>query len=139
VLYTYSCIAIKRPGTAQFYLLAIRDRDGLPLAGGRTYRLNVPAHVPVTQYWSVTAYDRQTHALIKGMKRASCSSRGAHLQRNDDGSVDVYFGPAAPAGRQSNWVPTDRKREFELMFRLYGPQKPFFDRTWMLSDVEPVG
>jgi acetyl esterase/lipase len=28
------------------------------------------------------------------------------LQVNADGSVDVYFGPKAPAGKESNWVQT---------------------------------
>jgi hypothetical protein len=27
---------------------------------------------------------------------------------------------------------------FELMFRLYGPKKEFFDKVWALPDVEPV-
>jgi hypothetical protein len=36
----------------------------------------------------------------------------------------------------SNWVPTDPKRGFELMFRLYAPKKEFFDKVWVLPDVE---
>ena len=35
-------------------------------------------------------------------------------------------------------MPTDPKREFELMFRLYAPTKVFFDKTWKLPDVEKV-
>lgn len=61
--------------------------------GGKTYRLRVPPNAPVEQYWSVTAYDRQTHALIKGMSRASRSSNAAEVQRNADESIDVYFAP----------------------------------------------
>jgi len=38
------------------------------------------------------------------------------VKRNADGSVDIYIGPTAPAGKQSNWIPTDAKRGFELMF-----------------------
>jgi hypothetical protein len=29
------------------------------------------------------------------------------LQKNPDGSVDIYFGPEAPAGKESNWIPTN--------------------------------
>ena len=58
------------------------------------------------------------------------------LRKNADGSVDIYFGPTAPDGKDSNWVPTDPKRGFELMFRLYGPKKEFFDKVWVLPDVE---
>lgn len=60
MIYTVGYIGIKRLGAGQFYLIAIRDEDGDPLDGARTYRLTVPPNVPVEQYWSVTAYDRQT-------------------------------------------------------------------------------
>jgi len=98
----------------------------------------VPAGAPVEQYWSVTAYDRQTHALIRNMPRASRSSQIPELQKNADGSIDIYFGPVAPKGKEANWVPTDPKRGFELMLRVYGPKKEFFDKVWKLSDVEKV-
>ena len=52
-------------GTGQYYLMTIRDKDGKPLEGGGTYRLNVPANAPVKLYWSATVYDRATHALIR--------------------------------------------------------------------------
>jgi hypothetical protein len=138
VSYTYAYIAIKRLGAGQFYLISIRDKDGQPYDGSKTYRLTVPPNVPIEQYWSVTAYDRQTHALIKNMSRPSRSSQIPELQKNADGSIDVYFGPKAPAGKESNWVPTDPQRGFELMFRLYAPKKEFFDKGWVLPDVEKV-
>ena len=106
--------------------------------GSKTYRLHVPPNVPVEQYWSVTAYDRETHALIKGVNRASRASNAAEVQKNDDGSVDIYFGPQPPPGRESNWVPTDPARKFELMARFYAPKKEFFDKFWKLPDVEKV-
>jgi hypothetical protein len=136
--YSYAYIGIKRLGAGQFYSISIRDKDGDAFDGGKTYRLNVPPNVPVEQYWSVTAYDRQTHALIKGMPRASRSSQIPELQKNADGSVDIYFGPKAPAGKDSNWVPTDPARKFELMARFYAPKKEFFDKVWKLPDVEKV-
>lgn len=138
VTYTLGFTGIKRIGTAQFYLMANKDRDGNALDGAATYRLTVPAHAPVKQYWSATAYDRETHALIRNMTRASLASISAGVQTNADGSIDVYFGPKAPAGKDANWVPTDPDRKFELLFRLYGPQKPLFDKSWKLPDVEKV-
>jgi hypothetical protein len=134
--YTYGFIGIKRLGTAQFYLMAIKDRDGQNFSGANTYRLVVPADAPVRQYWSVTAYDRATHALIRDMPRASAASQSPELTKNPDGTVDLYFGPKAPAGKKSNWVPTDPSGQFEVMFRLYGPEKPLFDKTWKLPDLE---
>ena len=43
----------------------------------------------------------------------------------------------AEAG-ETNWVPTDPNRRFELMFRLYGPNKALFDKAWTPRDVETV-
>jgi hypothetical protein len=136
VAYTYAFIAIKRMGVGQMYLISIHDKDGNDFDGGKTYRLTVPPDPPSNQYWSVTAYDRETHALIKNLARASRSSQIPELQKNADGSVDVYFGPQAPEGKEANWVPTDGQRKFELMFRLYAPKKEFFEKKWRLTDVE---
>ncbi len=136
--YTYGFIGIKRLGAAQFYLINIHDKDGKGYEGSQTYRMRVPANAPMEQYWSVTVYDRQTHALVRNMPRASRASNAADMQRNADGSIDVYFGPKAPAAKETNWVPTDPQRGFELMFRVYGPTKDFFDKKWVLPDVEKV-
>lgn len=138
VTYTLGFSGIKTIGTAQFYLLTSKDKDGNPFDGGATYRLTVPANAPAKQYWSATVYDRETHALVKGMSKASVASIGSGVRKNDDGSVDVWFGRTAPAGKESNWVPTDPAKKFEVMFRLYGPQKPLFDKSWKLPDVEKV-
>ena len=35
-------------------------------------------------------------------------------------------------------MPTDPRRGFELMFRLYGPKKEFFDKAWELPDTVRV-
>ncbi|WP_448150833.1 DUF1254 domain-containing protein [Labrys miyagiensis] len=138
VTYTLGFTGIKRLGTAQFYLMANKDKAGDAFDGGATYRLTVPAKAPVRQYWSVTVYDRQTHALVRNVDRASLASISPGTHLNGDGSVDVFFGPKAPAGQEANWVPTDPKGSFELLFRLYGPEKPLFDKSWKLPDVEKV-
>jgi hypothetical protein len=138
LVYSYAYISIKRLGAAQYYLMAIKDEDGVTFDGSRTYRLRVPANPPTKQYWSATAYDRETHALIRGMLRASRSSQIPELQKNADGSVDLYFGPRAPVGKESNWVPTSATGQFEVMFRLYGPEKSFFEKKWVLPDIEEV-
>ena len=128
----------KHSGVGQFYLMAIKDKDGQNFVGANTYRLTVPANVPVNQYWSATVYDRATHALIRDMARAGRSSQSPELLTNADGSVDIYFGPEAPEGKESNWVPTSTDGKFEVLFRFYGPEKPLFDKTWVLPDIEQI-
>jgi hypothetical protein len=41
-------------------------------------------------------------------------------------------------GKEANWVPTDPKRGFELMFRAYAPTKAFFEKEWKLPDAEKL-
>jgi hypothetical protein len=132
---TYAYSTIKHLGAGQFYLISVKDRIGAAFDGSSDYRLNMPANAPVRQYWSLVAYDRATHALIRDVSRASRSSQSAGLQTNADGSVDVYFGPQPPAGKESNWIATKPGTRFEVMFRAYGPEKAFFDKTWKLPDI----
>jgi hypothetical protein len=136
--FSFAFFSAKHLGAGQFYLMTIRDADGQRLDGGVSYRLTVPANAPVTQYWSATVYDRSTHALIRDMQRSSRSSQNIELQKNGDGSIDIYFGPNAPVTRESNWIPTDADGHFEVLFRFYGPTRPLFDKTWILPDLEKV-
>ena len=116
--------------------MTIKDQKGNSFDGSSTYRLTVPANAPVRQCWSATVYDRATHALIRNQSRSSRSSQNPGLQKNADGSVDIYFSPKAPAGKETNWVPTNPGVQFEILFRFYGPKKSLFDKTWKLPDVE---
>jgi hypothetical protein len=136
LLFTFIFFTPKRMGEGQFYLMAIDDQNGQTLDGGQNYRLNVPANAPVRQYWSATLYDQTTHALIREVSHAGRSSQSPGLQVNADGSVDLYFGPTAPAGKETNWTPTDPKAQFEILFRFYGPLPPLFNKTWVLPDVQ---
>ena len=137
LVFSFAFFTPKGP-TGSFYLMDIRDKAGEAFDGGKTYRLTVPANVPVRQYWSATVYDRTTHTLLRDQKTVSRSSQNPGLQKNVDGSVDVYFGPKAPIGKESNWVPTKPDGKFEVLFRFYGPEKPLFDKTWVLPDIERI-
>jgi hypothetical protein len=136
--YSYAFFSPKHMGAGQYYLMTIKDKAGRTFDGRRRYRLSVPPNAPVTQYWSATVYDRATHALIRDMRWADRSSQTPGLHKNADGSVDIYFGPKAPAGKASNWIPTKAGGSFEVLFRLYGVEKSFFEKTWVLPDIEEV-
>jgi hypothetical protein len=136
VVFSFAFFSPKHLGRGQFYLMAIKDKSGQSFDGGRAYRLTVPARAPVKQYWSATVYDRATHTLIRNLPWSSRSSQTPGLQKNRDGSVDIYFGPKAPEGKEPNWVPTSAERRFEVLFRFYGPKKPLFEKTWRLPDIE---
>jgi hypothetical protein len=136
--YSFAFFSSKHLGKGQFYLMTVADRDGNALDGSASYRLTVPADAPVTQYWSATVYNRNTHTLIREMPRSGRSSQSPGLEHNTDGSTDIYFGPQPPDGNDANWVPTDPAGRFEVLFRFYGPTPALYDKTWRLPDIERI-
>lgn len=125
----------KHLGKGSFYLMGLRDSSGTLFDGSSLYRLRVPKDVPAREFWSAIVYSRATAGFIPKVDRVGLSSyEKADLKANADGTIDLYFGPKAPAGMESNWIPTGE--DFFLIFRLYGPEKALFDKTWTLADVE---
>ena len=55
-----------------------------------------------------------------------------------DGSVDVYFGPKTPAGKENNWIQTIPGKGWFMILRLYGPLEPWFNKTWRPDAIELV-
>ncbi|HEY4090499.1 MAG TPA: DUF1214 domain-containing protein [Luteibacter sp.] len=117
------------------YISTLNDHAGQPLQGGKSYRLRVPTHVPAKQYWSVTVYDWDTAGFIREAAVVSLDSYNQKTRKNVDGSVDIYFAPSAPPGEDDNWITTMKEGTWFVIFRLYGPDGPFFDKTWSLMDV----
>jgi len=127
-------------GEGSTYPWTAEDANGDAFDGAKTYRLRLPGPVPVKTFWSTIVYDTQTRSMLQTDQRfPSVSSQKPDLQVNADGSVDVWFGPTAPAGRASNWVQTIPGKSWFVILRLYGPLKPWFDRTWKPGDIELQG
>jgi hypothetical protein len=127
-------------GKGQAYLGAYSDTNGEWLDGGRDYTLHVPPDPPAELFWSIAVYSADTRCLIDNdQQRGERGSRDRELQVNEDGSVDLYFGPAEPAGHESNWVQTVPGQHWFSYLRFYGPLEPYFDRSWKIGDFTPVG
>ncbi|RCJ07431.1 DUF1254 domain-containing protein [Cupriavidus necator] len=122
-------------GKATAYLTSWSDSTGEPLRGNHGYVLHVPPNVPARQFWAVTIYDVETAAFMRGSPRVNLDSYSHDMQRNADGSVDIYFGPKAPAGKEANWIYTTPGKDWFAAFRFYGPGKALMDKTWMLPDL----
>jgi hypothetical protein len=107
-------------GKGSFYLACFVDAKGQPLRGENAYRLRVPAKAPVRQFWALTVYDKETAALFRDSPRLTVGSLDKGLRKNDDGSVDIYIGPKAPDGQESNWIYTLPEKNWWPWFRFYG-------------------
>lgn len=125
-------------GSGSFYLGTYHDSSGNNLNGANTYRLRVPANVPVRQFWALTVYSRDTAALFRDSDRPTLGSLDKGLVKNADGSVDLYIGPKAPDGKEANWIYTPAGKMWFPWFRLYGPEKAVFDKIWKLPDIEKI-
>lgn len=123
-------------GEGSTYPWTATDADNNPLDGGKSYRLRLPPNVPVKTFWSVIVYDAQTRSMLQtDAQFPSVSSQNKSVQSNPDGSVDVYFGPKAPAGRESNWIQTVPGKSWFTILRLYGPLEPWFKQEWRPDDI----
>ncbi|WP_426128266.1 DUF1254 domain-containing protein [Pararhizobium sp. PWRC1-1] len=125
-------------GGGSFYLAANFDGKGEALRGDNSYRLEVPANVPVSQFWAVTIYNAETSALFLDLPRPTLDSLDKELRKNADGSVDIYFGPKAVAGQVSNSIITPAGTNWFPWFRFYGPEKAVFDKSWKMPDIEKI-
>ena len=128
---------VKMVGKASQYAMSFRDADGRYLDGAGTYRLHLPAPIPVKDFWSITVYDPQTRSMLQTDQRFSTAgSQRPGLVVNPDSSVDVHFGPEPPPEGEANWIQTLPGKGWFAMFRLYGPLEPWFDQTWRLGEFE---
>jgi hypothetical protein len=125
-------------GSGSFYFGTFRDGGGAALRGENTYRLRVPANVPVRQFWSVTVYSGETFALFRDATRLTVNSFDDGLRKNSDGSVDIYFGPKAPQGQEANWLYTLPGKTWFPWFRAYDPEKALYDKVWKLPEIELI-
>ena len=132
--------SIERLGAATFYFVSAKDSAGAWLDGGEEYKLTVPADVPAKRFWSIIVHDVETAAWFTDLpiNKEGVASSTEGLEKNQDGSVDVTFGPKAPRGNEKNWLPTVPGKRFFLAFRFYGPEPSLFNKSWKLNDVKKL-
>ena len=132
-------MAAKMVGKGSQYALNAADKHGDILRGGKNYRLNIPANPPAKDFWSIVLYDPQTRSELQTSQPfPSKNNKRDQLIVNADGSVDLYFGPQAPAGKEANWTETVPGKSWFTILRLYGPLDPWFDKTWRPGEIELV-
>jgi hypothetical protein len=133
-------MVVKMVGAGSQYASAMTDSKGKALDGSKTYKIHLPPHIPVKQFWSFTLYDNQTRSMLQTDQQfPSVNSTDKGIVANPDSSVDVWFGPTLPKGvNRANWAQTIPGKGWNVLFRLYGPLEPWFDKTWRIGEFELV-
>ena len=96
----------------------------------------MPKDFPARNFWSVFAYDARTRTFIANSMKGRQLSSLDKLVKNPDGSIDIYIGPAAPKGLESNWIETLPGIDVFMGLRTYGPEKAVLDGTYKMPRFE---
>ncbi|MCG8579695.1 MAG: DUF1254 domain-containing protein [Bacteroidales bacterium] len=149
--YYYEAVTISRgmkanqPGFGvTSYLTTKEDSEGNFLNGSNTYKLHLNADIPVMNFWSLVVYSEESRCFIvndeegNDMRSTRINSRQKDLHYNEDGSIDLYIGPKAPEGKESNWIQTPEGEGWFPLFRFYGTKQAFFDKTWVINEFEKI-
>jgi hypothetical protein len=117
------------------------DGDGRSLNGERHYVLHFDKGLtpPTNAFWSLTAYTPEHFFIENPIRRYAIGDRDA-LSYNPDGSLDLYVQHKAPAGKESNWLPTPKgpKGGFNLILRIYLPKPEVLSGSWKPPPVQRV-
>jgi hypothetical protein len=129
----------RKAGAGSLYWLGLRDNNDAYLDGGKMYKLTVPQPVPAKLFWSVKVYDAETRSQVQtDQGHAALRSLFELKDQAEAKSVDLYFGPKAPDGKEGQWIKTIPGNGWFVYFRICGPEQSAFDGTWKPGDFEEV-
>ena len=133
-------MAIELIGAGSQYAWGYLDSNGAYLDGAKTYKVNIPKDPPSLKFWSMCVYDPQTRSMLQTDQPfpSKQSQRDSDMIVNEDGSIDLYFGPKAPKGKEANWTQTVPGKGFFMVLRLYSPTKPWYEKTWRPGEIELI-
>ena len=119
--------------------IVTKDSVGNILTGEKYYKIHLPKDIPASNFWSVIVYDNETHLMIHtDQSWPSVYSSGKKLLVNNDGSVNIWFGPKALPGKENNWIQTIPGKGWKMILRLYEPLEAWVNGTWKPGEIELI-
>jgi hypothetical protein len=129
------------PVAEAMYMKAAGDDGAGLFTGDGSYRLSLPAQLPLDGFWSLSMYeataDGQFFFTDNPLDRYTIGDRTPGLKRNADGSLDIWIGRTDPGGDKSaNWLPAPKSGPFALYLRAYLPRAELLDGRFRFKAVE---
>lgn len=117
---------------------AFVDAAGRPLDGRNSYTIHFDKgrFPPVHAFWSITLYNQEGYLVENPLRRYAVSPHLAPLDYHADGSLNIVVGHASPGDEHTaNWLPAPAG-PFNLVLRLYWPERPVLDGEWQPPAIE---
>jgi hypothetical protein len=133
-------MVMRTVGAGSKYPQGLWDDDGNYLNGSHTYKLHLPPNIPAKLFWAVTIYNITDGSMVDAPGQPFPTINGMDKpEYNDDGSIDLYFGPVKPDGvDEKNYLKTVNGRDFMFVIRCYGTPLSFFDQTWKPDNLVKI-
>lgn len=133
-------MAIELIGAGSQYAWGYLDSQNNYLDGSKNYKVNIPAKPPCLKFWSMCVYDPQTRSMLQTDQPfpSKQSQRDKDMIVNEDGSIDLYYGPKAPKEKEVNWTQTVPGKGFFMVLRLYSPTENWYKKTWRPGEIEMI-
>ena len=116
------------------------DTDRNQLSGDSCYKLKLPANVSAANFWIISIYNNGKNSSDY-QNAHPLSSIGSlnKLNYNEDGSVDIYFGPELPKGvLTSNYLKTVPGKAWFSQLRYYSTAPTLASQTWRAGVFEKI-
>ena len=110
-------------GIGSQYLIAVATQTASTSTGRKATSCTFPPDIPFERFWSVILYDNQTRSMLQtDQPKPDLGSQSGTVDGNEDGSIDLYFGPECPTGAEDNWLQTVPGKGWLPILRLYSPK-----------------
>ena len=123
-----------------FALTSFTSANGEKFSSDKKYiiHFNKDEIPPVNGFWSLTMYNAKALFAANPINRYKLGSLSdPPLIKNSDGSIDLYIQRDSPDSTKiSNWLPAPASGGFSLALRLYWPQEPVVDKSWVPPAVQ---
>jgi len=120
------------------------DDQGNQLNGNYNYILHFNENQlpPVEAFWSVTMYDKDFFLVPNELGSYAIADYTPGLEKNANGSLDIYISKSPPSGHITNWLPAPKEGsnlDFNLVLKMYQPSAKVLNGTYEAPGVKSVG